>query len=55
MKKSRCTGEKIIDVLKQMEAGRSLDREALKAVIRKSGWSLQAPGGMWRSSSRNSR
>jgi hypothetical protein len=42
MKKSRYTEEKIIGVLKQMEAGRkvadlSLDRETLKAVIRRNG------------------
>jgi hypothetical protein len=40
MKKSRHSEEQIIGVLKQMEAGRSLDKEALKVVIRKDGWSL---------------
>ena len=56
MKKSRYTEEQIIGILKQHESGvktadlcrehgisdLSLDREALKAVIRKNGWSLPA-------------
>ena len=32
--------------LKHMVADLSLDKEALKAVIQKNGWSLQARGGM---------
>src|ERR1700757_2908101 len=35
--------------LKTMVADLSLDKEALKAVIRKNGWSLWARGGTWRS------
>ena len=34
--------------LKQLVADLSLDREALKVVIRKNGWSLSAGGTVWR-------
>ena len=40
--------------LKHLVADLSLDKEVLKAVISKNGWSLPAKGRMWRSSSRSS-
>jgi putative transposase len=36
--------------LKQLVADLSLDREALKSVIRKNGWSLRVSGRMWHTS-----